>query len=155
MRFQMAMVVSAWIKFYPDMNQWSLKFLELMMRGHWETSGVVSFYGARNTSCFLARRQGHHRLLRVAIHHLQVHMMTRGTTTTTRVHLDLHRRITRLLSRLRRLCRLCSLRLRAKRGSAPLRFRWVTDTDPDRSPSQKYRRLLPSELTTGLLRKTP
>ena len=155
MRFQMAMVVSAWIKFYPDMNQWSLKFLELMMRGHWETSGVVSFYGARNTSCFQARCQGDQRLHRVDIHHLQVHMMTRGTTTTARVHLDLRRHITRLLSRLRRLRRLRSLRLRAKRGSALLRFRWVTDTDHDRSPSQKYRRLLPSDLMTGLLRKMP
>src|SRR5664279_2921379 len=120
MRFQMAMVVSAWINLYRDMNHWSLTFLELMMRGHWETSGVVSFYGARNTSCFQARRQGHHRLLLVAIHDLQVHMMTRGTpTTTTRVHLDLRRRV----SRLRCPRRLRPLKLRAKSRIAPLR-RW-------------------------------
>ena len=54
------------------------------------------------------------------------------------------RRISRLLIRRRRLR---PLRLRAKSVSAPLR-RWVTDADPERSPSQEYRRLLPSELTT-------
>ena len=62
--------------------------------------GVVSFYGARYTSCFQARRLGHHRLLRDAIYHLQLNMMTRGTTrTNTRVHIG-------LLSRLRRISRL-------------------------------------------------
>jgi hypothetical protein len=40
---------------------------------------VVSLFGIRNTSCFQARRQGGHPLLRVlAIHHLPT---TTGTTT--------------------------------------------------------------------------
>ena len=50
MRFQMAMLVSAWINFTPDLNHSNFKSLEVMMRGHWEMSRVDSFYGPRNTS---------------------------------------------------------------------------------------------------------
>lgn len=95
------------------------------MRGHLERSGVVSFYGASNTSCFQTRGRGHHRLLRDAIHHLQLHMMTRGTTsTTTRVHLGL-RRMSRLVSRLlnRLLSRLLNRLISRLRRFRPLRLR--------------------------------
>ena len=47
MRFQMAMLVSAWIKFTPDMHHSNFITLEVMMRGHWEMSRVDSFYGPR------------------------------------------------------------------------------------------------------------
>ena len=47
MRFQMAMLVSAWIKLNPDFNHSTLTSLEMMMRGNWEMSRVDSFYGPR------------------------------------------------------------------------------------------------------------
>src|SRR5664279_5137751 len=90
----MAMVVSAWISLYQDMNHLSLKSLELKMRGHWERPGVVSFYGAKNTLCFQARRQGDHRLLRFAIHHLHLDLRRRVSERRPLVHL---RRVSRRL----------------------------------------------------------
>ena len=48
MRFQLAMLVSAWITLNPDMNHSNFISLERMMRGNWEMSRVDSFYGPRN-----------------------------------------------------------------------------------------------------------
>jgi hypothetical protein len=97
-RFKLAMLMSGWMQLYWGMSLWSLTSLNLKRRQHLEKSLVVSFFGIRNTSCFQARRQGGHPLLRVlAIHHLQVHPSTMiGTTTRARVHLDLHLRVSHL-----------------------------------------------------------
>jgi hypothetical protein len=59
-------------------------------------------------------------------------------------HLGLRRRVSRLHRRL------CPLSLRAKSGSLPPPV--LNNKEPDRSPSQEYRRLLPIDLTTILWR---
>jgi hypothetical protein len=75
---------------------------------------VVSFFGIRNSSCFQARHQGGHPLLRVlAIHHLSTMI---GTTTRARVHIDLRLSV----SRLRRLRPLTSPRVMASPLLCPL-----------------------------------
>jgi hypothetical protein len=68
--------------------------LDPKMRGNSEKYWVESSYRTRTTSSFQDRPQGQHRLRVVAchlhLHHLQApHMVT---ATTTRVHLDHHRR---------------------------------------------------------------
>lgn len=151
-RFQLAMLVSVWMKFYLCVSHYSLTSLEVKGRRHWEKSRVASFFGKKNTSSFQARHQGHllhretihhlqgnrllpvHRLLQV---HLQVHRLLPvivQSMTPTRVHLNLRSRLHPL---------------RAKSGRiSPLR-RAITDAQSDSCrPSQEYRRFLPRGLTT-------
>jgi hypothetical protein len=69
-RFELVMLMSGWMQLCRGMSPSSLTLLDLKRRQHLEKYWVVSFFGIRNTSCFQARRQGSHPLLRVlAIHH--------------------------------------------------------------------------------------
>ena len=70
--FQLARLVSGWMKLCHYMLIWTLTFLEVTARRHWEKSRRVSLSGTRKTSCFQTWRQGH-RLLRVAVPHLKIH----------------------------------------------------------------------------------
>jgi hypothetical protein len=131
------MLVSGWTELYQDMSHWSLTCLDLKMSRHSEKSRVVSFYGTRKTSSFQAWCH-RHRVV-AGHHHLRVHPVT-TTTTTTRVHLDLHRRVSHRRHHLRPLShrrhRLRPLSFRAKSGRVPPP-QVHNHQEPDRSPSQK------------------
>src|SRR4051812_23186145 len=143
-RFQLAMLVSVWMKLNRHVDHLSLTSLQAKGRKHWEKWRVGSFFGKNSTSCFQAGRQGN-LLLREEIHHLRGHhhLRVHRIHQETIVHPFLRGIAARLHLHLQRL-RLRPLNQREESGRITLLRRGRPDAENDKIPSQEYRRLLPS-----------